>query len=247
MQFLNFKHQEKEPEIDLDEKVASQMLNNIFNACSVTPNAIPFHDLKSWGNYKRTDFRICKIVSAVILTLFLLVPFFFIPNTMKMTDLPQLDGSQVRLDFVVDSLLPVFRVKAKLNGQDLPVIPVKYNHYTTDVTENGNLDVTITLINGRSTVYDLKVVSVAEDTQNPQILSSELTGDELTVFVADEGSGVNYAGVYAVNEQGERVPPISCDEAAGAIVFPYLHDNTNLFIPDNRGNTLQAVVSSTQK
>lgn len=233
-----------EKEIELDDKIASQMLDNIFRACSVTPNAIPFGALKSWGNYKRADFRLCKIISGFLLALLLVIPFFFIPSRLHMTDLPRADGNGVTLDFKFESLLPVMQIDAALNGRRLSVVPVKYNHYTVDVTENGDLDVTITLLNGRSTQYDLTVDSVVHDTDAPEITGSSLEGELLTVYVTDSASAVDFDSAYALDQSGEKILPLSVDRAAGALVFPYSHADLNLYVSDTRGNEMHAIVTS---
>lgn len=230
-------------EIELDDKVANQMLNNIFRACNVTPNAIPLERLKSWGNYQRTDFLLCKSLCIVLLTLLVLVPFFFIPSSLKMPNIPK-GADRATLELSVDSILPVMNIEAILNGNELEVVPVKYNCYSTEITQNGELDVSITLVNGRSTQFDLKIDSLELDKDIPVITDSSLEGNELTVYVADADSGVDYKNAYAIDEGGKKILPITYDETSGTIVFPYKHDNMNLFIPDKKGNVLQAVVSS---
>lgn len=230
-------------EIELDDKTADQMLDNIFRACDKTPGVMPIESLKIREKNRNTNFAFCKVISVVLLIVLLLTPFMFIPSSLKMTTVPN-GVEMVTLKFSVNSLLPVMNIKAQIDGNTLDVIPVKYNDYTAKVEQNGKLNVDVTLINGRSSSFNMIISTLIIDKETPIITDSNLDGDELTVFVSDKDAGVSFEQAYAVDEEGRKVYPLSFNREAGYIVFKYRRNNLNLFIPDQRGNTLHAVVTS---
>ena len=62
----------------LDESLASQMLENIFDACEVEPNTVPLSVLTSYSNYRRERFLLQKVLLVIILLFFCLAPLMFI-------------------------------------------------------------------------------------------------------------------------------------------------------------------------
>ena len=63
----------------LDQKVADQMLSNIFEACHVQPNSIPLEVLTSYSNYRKERFAFQKFTLMLIIILFCMLPFLHIP------------------------------------------------------------------------------------------------------------------------------------------------------------------------
>ena len=69
---------------ELDESTASQMLENIFDACEVEPNTVPLSVLKSYSNYRRERFLLQKVLLVIILLFFCMVPLLFIAPNMQL-------------------------------------------------------------------------------------------------------------------------------------------------------------------
>lgn len=242
----NEQNSDKHNSIELDTASAKRMLENIFKACDVTPNAIPFEQLETRHDYVSVNFRVYKFISLIIIFLLLLIPIFFIPTNVEMSSSGDNTATN-SFSFKVSSLIPVKKFQAKLNGLFLPVTNNDNKEYVINVEDNGELHVSITLVNGRSANYKYSISSVKKDEDNPVITDKSLNNNELTLFVNDELSGVNFSGAYAVNLDGTNVAPLSFNEAAGTIVFPYKHETLNIFIPDKNGNVLQAIVSTSQR
>ena len=72
----------------LDDQIAKQMLENIFEACDMESNKIPLEVLTSYSNYRRERFALQRLVLVVIMVLFFLLPVLFIAPKISIRELP---------------------------------------------------------------------------------------------------------------------------------------------------------------
>ena len=72
----------------LDDQIAKQMLENIFEACDMESNKIPLEVLTSYSNYRRERFALQRLVLVVIMVLFFLLPVLFIAPKISIREFP---------------------------------------------------------------------------------------------------------------------------------------------------------------
>ena len=74
------------------------------------------------------------------------------------------------------------------------------------------------------------------------LIDTVIGEEEFTLFVQDEGIGIDYAEVYAVGKSGEVYKPISADEENG-IRFAYPDESWDIYISDHIGNVLHLALT----
>lgn len=226
---------------ELDEKTASQMLENIFNACEVEPNTVPLPVLTSYSNYRRERFLLQKVLLVIILLFFCLVPLLFIAPDMKLNLKDQGTGGKPAYELVVDTFIPVSRITANIGGSNIPVYEVSDKTYSIEPTLNGTMTVTVTLKNRQFASITCEVSGV--DTTSPVVLSDKQVGDQIYLYLSDPDSGVDYDNISALDIDGKEVEPVSFDEEGNYIIFDYPEKSLNIYVPDKAGNTLHLILT----
>ena len=181
----------KEQEQTLDLREASDILENVFRECGRRPNSVPMEALASYAVYRKERFELQRGFLATLLVLFFLLPFLFIDS--KYTVRVEAAGERKLPVYVieVDSPLPVFRVTANVRGQDLPVYEAGAKTYTVEPTRNGQMRIDVALINRQNTTDTVEVTGV--DNHGPELVSSQVAGGEVRLFVRDDGErGFSY-------------------------------------------------------
>ena len=106
----------------LDDQIAKQMLENIFEACDMESNTIPLEVLTSYSNYRRERFALQRLVLIIIMVLFFLLPVLFIAPTLSIQELPTAVSADPVYELRVTSAFPpVSRVTATIDGRNIPV------------------------------------------------------------------------------------------------------------------------------
>ncbi|MCF2680615.1 hypothetical protein JQM69_07895 [Faecalicatena contorta] len=225
----------------LDQKVADQMLSNIFEACHVQPNSIPLEVLTSYSNYRKERFAFQKFTLMLIIILFCMLPFLFIyPNftlQLKPTDTPWLPTYSID----IDAAMPIKSVVANMNGEALPVTEADSHLYTVSPDANGTLTVTVTLINNQINTQTVEVKNL--DTKAPTFLSNSQEDKLVYLYLDDDRSGVDYRKIVAVDASGKRIEPYSYNETEGYVIFSYPDSTLDVYVPDKAGNTLHLVLN----
>lgn len=238
---MNFRFFHKSALPALDENLASQILENTFEACQVEPNSIPLEVLVSYSNYRKERFAFQKFVLVLIILLFCLLPFLFIyPNfTMELasTDTPYLPVYTIN----AESILPIDSIVASINGKKLPISQTNGHVFTVEPQENGILSVSVTLINNQTHTETMEVNSI--DTTVPVFLSSSQENQMIYLYFSDPESGIDYQNITAVDERGRQVLPASYNEAESCVIFAYPSSALNVYIPDHAGNKLHLVLT----
>ena len=232
------KFKKKEDELSTD--VAGQMLQNIFDVCEVEPNTVPLDDLQSYSNYRKDRFFLQKVILVVIMLLFLAIPFMFIgPKIGMLEQVTAAPHPTYHLD--VDSLLPVTSVKATVDGVDVPVYEKQKKVYSIEPEISGTMTVTVTCVNNQWETTEVQVSTI--DREVPEVTNDQVKDGYVYIYLKDEGSGVDWAKIYAQNANGDTFKPEKYDAKAGWIAFKYPEKSINIFITDKSENVLQLALT----
>lgn len=237
--FINKFKKPKGPE--LDEKTASQMLGNIFDACEVEPNSVPLTVLTSYSNYRRERFLLQRILLVVILLFFCLTPLLFIPPDIQLSLREDSSANKPAYELYVNTFIPISRITATIDGRNVSVYETADRTYSIEPTVNGTMTVTVTLKNKQYASTICEVTGV--DTDSPVVVSDKMSGDQIYIYLSDPGSGIDYENITAVDMDGKDVAFASYDEDGDYVVFDYPETSLNVYIPDNAGNTLHLILT----
>ena len=225
----------------LDPQVASQMLSSIFDACAIEQNSVPLEVLTSYSNYRKERFLAQKVILAVVMILFFLLPILFVTPKFSLTQVDgEIPGSPY-VELVVTHLVPMNKIEASIDGTKMPVYEIANGTYQVVPNKNGQLDVTITLINDQYTTKSIEITDV--DTTSPILISSEQEDGLLTIYFEENSGMLDYENIFAQTADGTISKPVSYDEKALSVTFRYPEEALNIFVSDRSENTLQIVVS----
>lgn len=226
----------------LDETTADQVLGTIFETCSVEPNSIPLHVLTSYSNYRRERFSFQRILAAVIMMIFCLLPLLFIAPKVEIqefrSEIQNLPTYQITVE---TGFPPVDRISAVIGGANIPVYETGDSVYSVQPIINGELLITVTLANKQYVTERISVTGV--DLDPPVLLRHEQEGSRLFLYLSDEISGIDYEKISAVDMDGHSFSPSYYDEAQQLVVFDQVKDSLNIYIPDKSANQLQLVLT----
>lgn len=232
-------HKPTEPQLNIDD--ASSILENVFTASEVEPNTIPLEVLTSYSNYRKERFSLQRTVLVVCMVLFLTLPFLFVaPSFVILSETHGFDASPVyRVD--VDTFVPVQRVTAMIDGHNVPVYEADSHVYSIEPSRNGQMAVSVTLMNHQTVTNFIQVNNV--DAEVPVIVSNSIDENYVYLYLSDAGSGINYEEIKAISLSGQTITPASYDTSSGCVAFDYPKESLNIYIPDNADNTLQLVLT----
>lgn len=221
----------------LDIQTANQMLNNVFTACDMNPNTIPVEVLESWGNYRRNNFHIGRVIAYVCTVLLVLLPLLFIRPSIiaKRTDVSSTSNAIYHVE--VRTLLPVREAYAELDGRPVSLVKTDSHSYTAELTQNGSLTLTATSINGQTVSRTYQVSHL--DTDKPELISSHSEDGLVYLELLDTYSGIDYENISGLT-------PESIDTDTGVVTFHIPETPTTVIIPDNAGNELSLLLSPVQ-
>lgn len=228
-------------DMKLDPQVASQMLSSIFDACAIEQNSVPLEVLTSYSNYRKERFLAQKVILAVVMILFFLLPILFVTPKFSLTQVEgEIPGSPY-VELVATHLVPMDKIEASIDGTKMPVYEIANGSYQVVPNKNGQLDVTITLINDQHTTKSIEITDV--DTTSPILISSEQEDGFLTIYFEENSGMLDYENIFAQTADGTISKPISYDEKALSVTFRYPEEALNIFVSDRSENTLQIAVS----
>ena len=214
----------------------SRILGDILETCGRDAHTVPMDALSAYVVYRRERFSLQRGVTAAALILFLLLPLLF---TLPKVAVSVEDRGERGLPvYTVDvrSLLPVYRVTARLRNHALPVYEASARQFTIEPTRNGSLTVTVELVSRQSVESRCTVTAV--DASGPELEGSEVGTDTVLLHVSDAGIGVDFHEVYALDGGGLLHYPLETDPEQGTILFPFPEEDWDVYIPDHIGNTL---------
>lgn len=206
---------QKTPEPQLDMETAGKILEQAFAANDTEPNTTPLDVLTAYSNYRRERFTLS------------------LP--------PQASVSNPVYRLQVDTFMLVERITATIDGHSLPVYEVDSHVYSIEPTRNGQMEVTVTLINHQTQTQYIEVDSV--DLDAPTIVSNQVRNGLVYLYLSDPGSGIHYEEILATAPDGQEVLPLSYDEETGCVIFRYPEQSLNVYIPDYAGNALHLILT----
>lgn len=217
----------------------SEILDSVFSACGDEGNSVPMETISSYAVYRKERFTLQRVIVAMALLVFLMLPLLFVlPSytvTVEDTGTRGLPVYTVK----VDSILPVGKVIAKISDHELPVYEAGAREFTVEPTRNGNMDISVELVNRQAVNTEHDVTSV--DAEGPKLIGNKTMDDGFVLKVEDSGIGVDYREIYAVSSSGQVYYPVSASEEDG-VVFEYPTEAWDVYIPDHIGNTLHLSV-----
>lgn len=225
----------------LDEDTASQMLDNIFQACEVDPNSVPLSTLASYSNYRTARYQLQKWLLGILIVLFCMMPLLFINPKLSIESQANNTAGKPSYTLTVSSLIPISRITATVNGINTTVYETGNNIYTIEPTQNGEMNITVVLKNHQTSSISYQVSGV--DTTVPTLLSSTYQNGKIILYLSDTESGVDYDNIYAFSPSGDKIYPESLNETDNYVTFDCEEPSLNIFIPDKTGNTLQLLLT----
>ena len=230
------------PELDMD--AANTILEQVFEAADTDPNTIPLDVLAANGLYRRKRHILQNILFVGAIVLVLLLAFLYvlsIPSSFTVQNQMAEDEFNPVYTIDVDSFMLVNQVNVTIDGHNLPIYEEDSHVYTVEPSLNGQMEVTVTLLNGKSTTQYVDVTNV--DKENPVALGCEREGSLIYLYLSDELSGIDYDSIRTATLTGEAVTPASVDPAAGCVTFSHLEETVNVYVSDFAGNELQLILS----
>lgn len=226
----------------LSYEAASRILERAFEANEMENNSIPLEVLASYSSYRKERFTLQRTILVVIMTLFILLPLLFIPAAFTV-NVDETLGRNFNpiYKLTVDSMMLVDRVSATIDGFNIPVYEVDSHVYSIEPSRNGEMEVTVTLINKQTVTQRVDVTGV--DREVPTADSCSKEGDELHLYLSDSGSGVDYSKIEAYDLDGNMIEPSAVNEQTGCVTLPAVSDTINVYVADLAGNKLQLILT----
>lgn len=232
---LPFFKKKDTPELGLD--VAEQMLHHIFEACDFNPSTVPLEVLTSYSNYRRERYSMQRSVIVLFLVLFMLLPILFIASriTLNIRDIEALRNPVY--DISVSTMIPVSQIQAEIDGRTVPIQETGSHQYVIQPNANGEMTITVTLLNQQVTTMAVNVNEV--DNTRPALVFTNYDANYFYLFVTDSGTGVNYDAIRVTDDDGNGYDVVSYDALTGCVMLDYPTADLNVIIPDFRENELR--------
>jgi len=218
-----------------------EILDYVYKNCGRKPNTIPLEALSAYTVYRKQRFRLQKAVLVIALIAFLMMPLLFILPKFEVSAIPLGDRGLPVYTIDVAPGLPVNRVLAEINGKSLPVYEADAFKYKVEPIGNGPMTLEVELINRQKATQEIDVSDV--DASGPQLTDSRIEDDKVVLVVEDQGIGIDYTEIYALDEEGNLHEPLSVNKDTGEVVFSFPESAWDVYIPDHVGNQLHLAFS----
>ena len=202
-----------------DVIVIQQILDEVFKECDKKPNSIPVEALSAYSVYRKERFGLQRGILIAAMVFFLLLPILFIGPTVKVDAIPVGERGLPVVSIDVAPGLPVGKVVADVDSYSLPVYEAGAFEYSIEPTRNGTITIEVELINKQSVTKEIEMDFV--DEHGPELVDSRIEDDKVILTVNDDGMGVNYRKIFAVDSEGNKYFPVSYDEETGEVIFEY--------------------------
>ncbi len=227
------------PEFPVED--AKRLLEYVFYEEGQEENTIPLETLIEYNHYREHRYGLFRFLTlGVIFALAVFPVSMYKPSFNLSENKEYLAEGRIRYDIAFDTPLPVDTVTAKIGKKQTPVYQSGKHTYYILPTTNGPLAVTATYVNRQSSVQTATVSGV--DRKVPTLTDNQVREGEISFFVKDDLSGIDYDRVIATDEKKNAVSPLSYASDTGEIVFPYTGRPLDVYIPDRAGNILHLVV-----
>lgn len=230
----------KDPPPQLDIETAREILQHTFEVTQNEPNSVPLEVLASYSNYRKERFTLQKTVLVLLTVFFLLIPFLFIPPSFTLSAKTDEYGANPVYRLELESLMLVDQLTVRIGDLNIPAYEVDSHVYSIEPPVNGQMVITVKLINRQTYTEYIEVTNVDKDA--PVIESYEVIDHLLHLFVSDGGVGVDFGGIVALNSDGQEVVPLETDASSGEVIFEHPSQIVNITFPDKVGNVLQVML-----
>lgn len=228
----------------LSDDTASKLLANVFDACGREHNTIPLDKLESYSVYRRERYSLQKTLVVITLLIFAALPLCFVMPKFTVVETTQPTDAAHVYEIRVKGSVPVSTVAASIGDHPFQVYETGEGTYAVEPNINGKMKVKVTLINKQYAVREVDVTEV--DLDKPILISQKRENGKLYLYLADgeDGSGINWDGIYAENIDGKIYKPVEIDRYEGYVAFSFPKESVNIYVPDNKGNTLQLLLTT---
>ena len=225
---------------ELTPEAANRILLKALQSNNLEANTIPLEVLTSYSNYRKERYILPRVVALIMLLLFLFLPLLFIAPQFDISENEEAQLGRPEYDLTVQGDYPVSRVSAVIDGVSMPIYETGERSFSVRPTMNGEMTVTVTLLNEQFDKCSLDVESVDYDA--PKLISNDVHGNEVWFVVEDTGLGVDYDSVVAETLSGGTLRPLRVEPESGTIVFEFPKETLNIYFSDLAGNRLHIVV-----
>lgn len=149
-------------------------------------------------------------------------------------------ANTVEITIVKKSLFPSKSITAKFEDEELELRQISSNVYFATVNKNGTFELNITNLNGMSKTFYEYVGSI-DDT--PPTIDGIADDKTVTVNFSDDGSGIDYTSIYALDFYGDKLSAIEIDKENNTATFSYNGFALEVHVADNAGNEVTASFS----
>lgn len=142
----------------------------------------------------------------------------------------------------IDSLFPTKELTVTMDGEPLELVKDKKHRYTATVYKNGSIDASVTNFNGMSaTVFEQ--VNVLDDNP-PTIENASIVDGILTLTITDSQAGVDFDSVYALDQAGERIEPLTVNRDTGVLTYKMNSGSISVISLDRAGNEVRSNITA---
>ena len=128
------------------------------------------------------------------------------------------DNQISKIEWTIDSRLPIIDVKVECLNQEIPYSK-SGNTYYVNAPQTGTYKITAKALNQLSAVSTCNIESL--DDYAPIINSQNaiIANGTITITINDNQNALNYDSIYAKDEEGNLLAPISMDQNTGSVQF----------------------------
>lgn len=225
----------------IEPEVLEQILRNVFERTGRQPNTIPLNDLTAYSGYRRERFTLIRVGIAVLLLVFLLLPFLFFVGKIEVRERKDTLPNRKAFNITVDSIIPIERLTAEMNGKTLPLYEAAGKEYLLVPSVNGHADIELLLKNGQKTNMEIEVTGI--DVKGPEAVRFEY--DESSMYITlDDSSTIDYAKTKLTDADGNEYPILRCEEEKKRIAISYPEQTMDLYLYDIWGNETRIVLNT---
>ncbi len=214
----------------LNEKEAANILEEVLERCDIEQNTISLETMISYSDYRKERNAFQKRVLAIIMLLFIILPFFFLGLHM---DISKRESRYLTLyDLKVKNYFPIERISATIKDEAMPIYETSDENYVIKAIKNGTMTVKVQLWNGQYLEQQILVTDC--DETPPVLVSYEKINNLIYIYVEDNESGIKKESAYAELEDGTKEKPVEILENG----FVFQQKNCTIYIFDHAGNRL---------
>lgn len=224
----------------LPEETATQILENIFMTNKKPLNTVPLSTLTAYSNYRKERFALQRTVIIIILTLFALLPLLFLSGDFALETTYAHQDINPKYQITPKTLMPVRHLNAKIGGESQHVYEGEEGEYIIQPTRQGQMDITMTLINYQKITKTVMVDRV--DYERPQLDQSRKTSGNVMLYFTDDLSGVDSSNISVLTSDGQSLS-YQYDTNFNCLILPNVKEPLTILVPDFCGNTQELLLS----